>query len=389
VGRRTAPARYADGLENMLCPVAQLHTLAGNPRRGDVDAVARSLAEFGQRKPIVVRRATNEVTAGNHTLLAAAQLGWEHVAVVWTDDDALRAKAFALADNRTHDLGGYDDAALRAMLGDVAVDAQLLAAASFSHADLARLVAHAAPPDGIDELPPPLAIPVTAAGDLWLLGEHRLLCGDARRPVDLERLTAGRPPGCVLTDPPYGIDVQGSGGGIGLAKEFPRIIGDREPFDPGHLLELAPSVVLWGGNHYAGRLPDSSAWLVWDKRDGDHHNQFADAELAWTNGRGVARVFRHMWMGYVRASERGEPRVHPTQKPVALMSWCMEQVAATVVLDPYAGSGTTVIAAQLTGRTASLMEIDPAYCDVICARWQALTHQLPVLAATGEEHDFS
>jgi hypothetical protein len=191
VSRRTppppaVPARYADGLERMLAPIATLRALPGNPRRGDVDAVARSLAEFGQRKPIVVRRATREVTAGNHTMLAAAQLGWVSIAVVWTDDDDVRAKAFALADNRTHDLGGYDDDALRAMLGDVAVDAQLLAAASFSHADLARLVAA-----GDDEaVTSVLALAevvfgeprhLVTLGDVWGFGPHRLVATDLAR----------------------------------------------------------------------------------------------------------------------------------------------------------------------------------------------------------------
>jgi hypothetical protein len=189
--RTTAPARYADGLENLLVPIGDLRPLPGNPRRGDVDAVARSLAEFGQRKPIVVRRETREVTAGNHTLLAAAKLGWGSVAVVWTDDDELRAKAFALADNRTHDLGGYDDAALRAMLGDVAVNAQLLAAASFSQEDLARLIAAATEEHATGIGPGSLLSladvvfgeprHVVALGDVWAFGPHRLVVTDLAR----------------------------------------------------------------------------------------------------------------------------------------------------------------------------------------------------------------
>lgn len=125
-------AHIAEQLRQLAHPVGDLLLLAGNPRRGDVEAVTRSLATFGQRKPIVAKRSDRTVIAGNHTLTAARQLGWATVAVVWVDDDEATAKAFALADNRTSDLGGYDDEALRAMLEQVSTDAELLAAASWS-----------------------------------------------------------------------------------------------------------------------------------------------------------------------------------------------------------------------------------------------------------------
>ena len=109
----------AADLRALAIPVADLHLMPGNPRRGDVDAVARSLSAFGQRKPIVVRRGDNVVIAGNHTLRAARQLGWPEIAAVWVDDDDATAKAFSLADNRTAELGGYDDAELAALIGEV------------------------------------------------------------------------------------------------------------------------------------------------------------------------------------------------------------------------------------------------------------------------------
>jgi ParB-like chromosome segregation protein Spo0J len=121
----------AEDLRPLAQPIDLLKLLPGNPRRGDVEAVMRSYDRFGQRKPIVARR-DGTVIAGNHQLQAAQRLGWSHIAVVWTDDDDLTAKAFALADNRTADLGAYDDADLRALIESVAIDPELLAAASYS-----------------------------------------------------------------------------------------------------------------------------------------------------------------------------------------------------------------------------------------------------------------
>ena len=143
-------------LQPLATPIDSIRTMTGNPRRGDVEAVMRSLDKFGQRKPIVVRQDTGEVIAGNHTFMAAQRLGWAEVAVVWVQDDDTTAKAFALADNRTSELGGYDDDALAAMIAEVmAEDTDLLAAASYTESDLNDLLAATAPVDLDDELPVP------------------------------------------------------------------------------------------------------------------------------------------------------------------------------------------------------------------------------------------
>ena len=141
----------ADDLRSLAFPVANLKLLPGNPRRGDVDAVARSYERFGQRKPIVARRSDMTVIAGNHQLQAAQRLGWTHVAVVWTDDDDLTAKAFALADNRTGDLGGYDDADLIHLLQEVATDGDLILATGYDDTYLADLLKRYSPPS-LDDL---------------------------------------------------------------------------------------------------------------------------------------------------------------------------------------------------------------------------------------------
>lgn len=203
-----------------------------------------------------------------------------------------------------------------------------------------------------------------------IIGDCRLILGDCRD-VPFGSIDA------VVSDPPYGISFAHGGNdrsGIGrgrYATKFAKvaIVGDDTPFDPAPLLELAPVCILWGGNHFANRLPPSAAWLIWDKRAASHHcNDFADCEMAWTNKAGVARVFRHQWDGMMRASERGQERVHPTQKPVALMQWCIEPLAADTICDPYMGSGTTGVACANLGRKFIGVEIDESYFDTACRR---------------------
>jgi ParB-like chromosome segregation protein Spo0J len=181
----------AADLTGLAVPLADLELLPGNPRRGDVEAVARSLRRFGQRKPIVARR-DGTVIAGNHTLEAARTLGWPMLAVVWTDDDEATAKAFALADNRTGDLGTYDSAALLAFVEEVrAFDATLLEAASYSADDLVKLADGERDVDRETAEGRLLALSdvawgepahVVAVGDVWQLGErHRLVVADLLR----------------------------------------------------------------------------------------------------------------------------------------------------------------------------------------------------------------
>lgn len=172
----------------------------------------------------------------------------------------------------------------------------------------------------------------------------------------------------ILSDPPYGIGyIHGDGGGcLARSTQFAGISihGDDKPFDPSFWLQFS-AVILWGANHYASRLPDSPSWLIWDKREGICSNDQADCELAWTNLGGPARLMRHLWNGMIKASERGERRAHPTQKPVAVMSWCISMLPkGLTILDPFAGSGTTGRAAKDLGRKAVLIEREERYCEI-------------------------
>jgi len=405
----------AEPLLPLARPVGELRLLDGNPRRGDVAAVKRSLQRFGQRKPIVARE-DGTVIAGNHTLLAAIELGWPEIAVVGTGDDEATGKAFALADNRTSVLGSFDLGDLALMAAEVhAVDPGLLEAASFTEADLNAMAAGQRVPEkhtDPDAVPEPPAERVTCPGDLWLLGPHRLLCGDATVVTDVERLMGDDRATLIYTDPPYGVEYEGG------TKKRDMISGD----DAGHdtLRELFGAafvaadlvgaercgVIQWHADRAGMPLYDAvrehgwqiRAQIIWNKNIAQygalsaHYKQKHEPALycirpakppKWnglTNEVTVwncNRAMRNDW--------------HPTQKPVELgeRAICNHTDRGDVVLDLYGGSGATLIAAHATNRDARVMELDPAYCDVICRRYQEHTGTKPVLEATGVPHDFT
>jgi site-specific DNA-methyltransferase (adenine-specific) len=207
-----------------------------------------------------------------------------------------------------------------------------------------------------------------------VIGGQTLYLGDCREVMQGLEFDA------ICTDSPYGISFSHGGGGGKLARstalDHMPIIGDDAPFDPAFLLALGVPCVLWGGNHFASRLPDSPAWLTWDKRCADYSNDQADCEMAWTNLGGPARMFRHVWNGMLRGKESKTPRVHPTQKPVALMEWCLGFLPnAQTILDPFMGSGTTLVACQRLGRQGIGIELDPEYFAIACRRVEEATRQ--------------
>lgn len=186
--------------------------------------------------------------------------------------------------------------------------------------------------------------------------------------------------GLVLTDPPYGVSERTDRGAKGRsalarANDFSPVFGDDEPFDPSHLLGYE-RIILFGANYYADRLPCSSSWLIWDKLDGlvskreIGFNDNADVELAWTNLGGPARLIPHRWTGMLKASEKAERRLHPTQKPVSLFILLIRLFCSEdgIVLDPYLGSGTTLRAAKDLGRRAIGIETEERYCEVAALR---------------------
>jgi hypothetical protein len=162
------------------------------------------------------------------------------------------------------------------------------------------------------------------------------------------------------------------------------IYGDDEPFDPRLLLEVGENQIIFGGNYFASKMPDSRCWVVWDK---NNTGNFADAELAWTSFDKSVRLYQHTWNGLLREGSRdveGVRRMHPTQKPAGLFAEILRDFSdeGVVIFDPYLGSGTTIIACEISRRVGVGIEIDPAYCAVALQRWHDLTGREPRLANT-------
>lgn len=230
-----------------------------------------------------------------------------------------------------------------------------------------------------DEVPEAPEEPKTKLGDLYILGEHRLLCGDSTKAEDVERLMNGQKADAFVTDPPYGIKIgsqsQGKGGGVAKKIDYGKNEWDNEIPKQAILegMKICEVSVLWGANYYTDILSPSSCWLVWDKDNGD--TDFADVEMAWTNIPKSSRLFKYTWAGMRQEDMKNkEKRVHPTQKPVGLNVWAMEKLnLGNAILDLFLGSGSTLIAAQKTGRKCYGMELDPKYCDVIVKRWEDFT----------------
>lgn len=200
-----------------------------------------------------------------------------------------------------------------------------------------------------------------------IIGNATLYLGDCR-----EVLPSLMDVDAIVSDPPYGIaHVKGSGGlGKHNRRNIRAVTNDDQPFDPAPLLGF-PHVTLWGANHFAARLPHGR-WRAWDKLAGlAEYDSFSDVEFAWRNGRGKDRIFSHLWKGICQASEKGgERREHPTQKPVQLMQWCIQDLPAEVqtICDPYMGSGTTGVAAVRLGKRFVGIEVERDYFDIACKR---------------------
>jgi len=211
-----------------------------------------------------------------------------------------------------------------------------------------------------------------------LNGRIRLLLGDCR----LILPTLGKVD-AVVTDPPYGISYRRSAHKASLGSRGRQragtpasaaIVGDDKSFDPSPWL-CVPEVILWGADHFSATLPHGR-WLAWNKLgDKEPWDDFSDVEFAWLNSRGAARIFSHLWKGLAQKGA-GVRREHPTQKPVELMTWCIEEfINAHTILDPFMGSGTTGVAAVKLGRRFIGIEIEPKYFDIACRRVEEATRQ--------------
>jgi DNA modification methylase len=400
----------------------EIGKLTGDPANArkhgerNIDTIVQSLNRFGQQKPIVVDSSFC-VRAGNGTLEAARSLGWTHLDCVVTDLKGSDAVAYAIADNRTAELAEWDDGVLAAVLEGLQLEG-LLESVGFSDDEFAELMKDIElDGDGTtgeieeDEVPEPPDDPITKPGDLWVLGRHRLLCGDSTKAEDVARLMGGERAEMMFTDPPYGVNYEGGhfhSGDVNVKRPREKLASDENADLYGQFLPVAlphvdgPCYLWFAGSkalpvyqavHDCGGIV--SALLIWHKTNATYaamNAQYKQRHEPCLYFKPKGSTLR--WVGPSDActlwefKRDGKNEFHPTQKPVALAANALKNHGAETVVDFFGGSGSTLMAAEQLDRRAFLVELNPAYCDVIIKRWENLTGKKAVLDGnTGHAND--
>ncbi len=426
-------ANIASPLLALATPIENIELLKGNPRKGDIKSVAKSYETFGQRKPIVVRRTgenekgpTGIVIAGNHQLQAAKELGWTKIAAVFVEDDDDTAKAYALADNRTAELGGYDPEALQKLVEELRENnPELLGATGWTDDDLAEIIGGSLLnkkeiTDEIPELPKKI---LTKKGDIWKLGKHILICGDSLDEKNYEKILGKEKADMILTDPPWNVNYGGSHNPQWKTRSIKNDNLSEQDWEkfingfskklyeytkPGAPIYLFMSAQEWpqidkalrqNGFHWSSTIIWVKDQIVLSRKD--YHTQY---EPIWEGHNGpfdpifygwnedsarlaqiLDRTQSDVWL-YERPKRSD---LHPTTKPIGLLARAIDNSSKmnAIILDAFAGSGSTIMACESTGRIARAIELDEGYCDVIATRYQEQTGNIPLL--NGKETDMS
>jgi len=412
-------------LEIAWVPIATLFVSPSNPRFNDeaVPHVAASIKRFGWRQPIVAKR-SGEVIAGNTRLKAAQSLGQQAVPVHWFEGTDLEATAFAIADNRSHEYSSWDEPALAKLLNELRAE-DALEGVGYSPDDIDELIrsiaADVEPRDVQDEGPePPPEEPVSRRGDLWILGDHRLLCGDSTSAENLSRLMKGKRAALLSTDPPFSVNYTGKDrpiqDGKPSGKDWSSLYNEvdieaLEQFLDGVfgacLPHADPSAGIYVWHAHVQQPSIAAAFdrhglllhqvIVWVKPTATfghcyYHWRHEPCAFGWKRGHkpdhgdgALATVWELDWEG----KQRVVGNEHPTQKPTRLFEIPMEQHTrpGDIVLEPFSGSGSQLIAAERLARRCYAIEIQPAFVDVAVRRWQRASGKVAILEGDGRTYD--
>lgn len=383
--------------------IAEVKPYEKNPRKNDqsVDKVANSIKEFGFKVPIVIDK-HNVIVCGHTRYKAAKKLGLSVVPCVVADDlTEEQIKAYRLADNKVGEDSLWDMDLLTEELGDIL---------ELDMSDFGFDLMEEEPEEVVEdefeaELPEE---PRAKLGDIYQLGNHRLMCGDSTSIADIDVLLNGNKINMIYTDPPYGMNLDTDYSGMknnldfaneknftGGKKYAQGIVDDFEPEMINTIMSLnVKETFLWGADYFAELLPDKNdgSWVVWDKRangnDDIEEDYSSDKmygscfELCWSKNKHKRDIARVKWAGvFGTEQEFDHKRHHPTQKPVKLSEWFLKKYSKEQenILDLFGGSGSTLIACEQLNRSCFMMELDPHYVDVIIARWEQFTGQKAVL----------
>lgn len=396
-----------------MWPLARLQPYAKNAKAHGADQVAKiaaSMAEFGWTVPCLVAE-DGELIAGHGRVLAAIQLGLTEAPVIVLGHlSEAQRRAYRIADNKLTELGDWDEALLSAELQDLLTEDYDLSLIGFDDGELEALLnvstePEAGPREGEDDVPETPEAPVSRVGDLWVLGNHRLLCGDSTVATDVERLLGTVRPLLMVTDPPYGVEYDPSWrnqAGAAKTKRTGKVLNDdRADWREAWALFPGDVAYVWHGALHAATVAESletagftiRSQIVWAKdrlvlSRGDYHWQH---EPCWY---AVKKTGKGHWAGdrkqttlwQIANRDQDADTVHGTQKPVECMRRPIlnNSSPGQAVYEPFMGSGTTLIAAETTGRVCLGIELNPAYVDVAVQRWQKFTGQEAVLDGTGE-----
>jgi DNA modification methylase len=434
--RALPPLQKTLGLKVEERPVEELKPYVGNARthsKKQITQIAASIREFGFVSPVLID-ADNQLIAGHGRVEAAKTLGFTSVPAIRLDHmNEGQRRAYVIADNRLAELAGWDEGILKIEmqgLRDLGLGFPL-EIIGFEGAELDVLLDETTEPvidRNADAVVKVAAGPaICRRGDLWLLGDHRLLCGDAQNPDDYRTLMAGEQARMIFSDPPYNVKIDGHAGGKGKAERREFVMASGEMSQSQFTTFLADCLkpmaeccvdgaiayVCMDWRHIGELLAAGEAafdelknLVVWNKSNGgmgafyrSKHELifvFKKGKAAHTNTFGLGETGRYrtnVWdypgVNTFTARRDDELEMHPTVKPIALVADAIKDVSrrGEIVLDAFGGSGTTLIAAQKTGRLARLLELDPQYVDVICRRWEKFSKTSAVLAATGQTFD--
>ena len=358
-----------------------------------LESISKSLREFGFRQPIVIDK-ENTIVAGHARYEAAAALGMSFVPCEIADDlTDQQIMAYRILDNEIAKLGYTDVDALNIELGKMP---------DFNIGEFGiELPEIESIKEGLcneDEIPELVKEPITKLGDVWRLGDHRLMCGDSTMIDNVEKLMDGENAELVYTDPPYGINLEtdykkryGNKKGSSESQFYGEDKGiDLKAILANCILLGSKEVFIWGADNYPDCLPRGGSWTVWDKSVSAVDGIASDFELCWSRERHHYSMIRKLWKGAKAREETGQEGSHktrwghPTQKPIELALYFFDKWGSKykTVLDFFGGSGTTLIACEKTNRKCLMMEISPNYCDIIIQRWQKFTGRDAVLEST-------
>lgn len=390
-------------------PLDRLVPFARNARThspGQVDQIAASMREWGWTNPVLVDE-VGTIIAGHGRVEAARKLGFADAPVMvargWSDP---KKRAYVIADNKLALNAGWNEDLLAAELSDLrdlAFDTDLV---GFEAGELERLLGGADALDGEDDVPDTPAKPTSVAGDLWLLGSHRLLCGDATASADVSRLLGSVRPHLMVTDPPYGVKYDPAWRNDVASSQTRRtgkvMNDDRADWRDAWALFPGDVTYVWHGALHAGTVADSlsaagfdiRSQIIWTKERlvlsrGHYHWQHEPCWYAVRKGGsgtwGGDRKQTTVWP--ISSKGQDAETVHGTQKPVECMRRPMlnNSSVGQAIYEPFMGSGTTLIAAETCGRTCLGIELDPAYVDVAVMRWQQMTGECAMLDGDGAE----